>query len=187
MEQINLPTSIEEIASRYENQPFMLIRHFISVESAQQLVRTTDGVPIGEVTCGDKNIRFGEQKFTEEHPLFKFFLHQDVLTFARRLMQADKVADVLCWTSVYTVGQYINAHQAGSGDLRIILCLQAPAEENGGHLCAGLSDGERRLLLTPGDAVIFKASAIQHYTTPLVATEQEVSPQRVVAVGRYYL
>lgn len=187
MEQIDLPTSLEEIMSQYEEQSFMLIRHFITVESAQQLLRTTDDVPIREVICGDESIRFGEQNFTEEHPLFKFFMRQDVLTFARHLMQADNVADLLCWTSVYRVGQYINAHKDRSGDLQIIICLQAPAEENGGYLCADLSDGGRKLLLTPGDAVIFKASAIQHYTTPLVATEQEASPKRVVAVGRYYL
>lgn len=187
MEQINLPRSIGEMVSQYEEQQFILLRHFISLESARQLLRTTDDVPIREVVCGDRNVTFGEQNFAKEHPLFQFFLHQNVLAFAQRLMQASNVANLVCWTSVYGVGQYINAHKDISGDLQIIVCLQAPAEENGGSLCVSLSDGERKLLLAPGDAVIFKASAIQHYTTPLVATEQEASPKRVVAVGRYYL
>jgi hypothetical protein len=187
MGKINLSNPLKEVMSQYEEQQFILIHNFVSVEFAQQLLRTTDGIPMREVICGDKNITFGEQHFTQEHPLFKLFMCQDVLTLVLQLMQADSVASLSCWTSVYGIGQYINAHKDRSGDLQIIVCLQASFEENGGQLCVALSDGERKFYLTPGDAVIFKASALQHYTTPLVATEQEASPKRVVVVGRYYL
>ena len=53
MEQINLPDSIEALMKQYKEQPFILLPHFISVEFARLLLRTTDHVPVREVICGD--------------------------------------------------------------------------------------------------------------------------------------
>jgi hypothetical protein len=185
MDQISLLEPLEEVESRYSEQLFVLIRGFISIEFAHQLLRTTDDVPIRKVICGDPNISFGEQDFTEEHPIYKFFMNVEVFSLVRLLLQTDKIPNLVCWTSVYELGQYISAHTDGSGDAQIIVCLQAPAQENGGQICVRLTGGEQNLHLTPGDAVIFKASALRHYTTPLTASKHEPTPKRVVAVGRY--
>jgi hypothetical protein len=39
----------------------------------------------------------------------------------------------------------------------------------------------------PGDGVVFDATAVDHWTTPLTATERVPEPERLAAVGRYYL
>jgi hypothetical protein len=68
-------------------------------------------------------------------------------------------------------------------DVQLLVCLQAPpSSQNGGKLFV---DGTE-LFLTPGDAVVFEAVRLEHYTTPLVASEDEPDPRRIVLVGRYY-
>ncbi len=187
MHQINLTHPLAALVDLYSKKEFLLMRGFISSEVAQWLLSTTSDVPVQRVTCGDESISFGQQNFSEEHPIFAFFRSEALKSLARQLTRTDGYLDrLICWTSIYEVSQYINAHTDIAGDLQIIVCLQATAQENGGELCVELLDGIQELLLAPGDAVIFNAAAIRHYTTSVVATNREMPPKRVVAVGRFY-
>lgn len=182
---IDVEARLDEIVSQYRALRFALVRRFISREMASSLLAAADGDPVREVICQDDNVRFGEQDFFEGHPIFEFFRSDLLLPLARRALQKDDTPELLCWTSVYGLGQYINPHKDIAGDVQIIVCLQAPAQEHGGALFISLPEGEQEVILAPGDAVIFKASALTHRTTPLIATPDNPAPKRAVAVGRY--
>ncbi|HEY7415034.1 MAG TPA: hypothetical protein VH593_07565 [Ktedonobacteraceae bacterium] len=175
------------MVSRYAESNFLAIQGFVSSEFARSLLSATSNLAVRTVICGDENIRFGQQDVPEDHSLFAFFLRDDMVSLVQRLTQAsDGIRWLVCWTSVYEVGQYINPHTDIDGDIQVTICLQSPGQENGGRLCVELPGSTQELLLAPGDAVVFKASAIRHYTTPLAATERDALPRRVVAVGRYF-
>lgn len=184
--QIFVSHPTQDMIDSYQDTRLTLRRGFISGRVAGLLLKATEIVPVRKVICGDSNIQFGEQILAEDHAVFRFFMREDVLALTQRLMRTDRVASLRCWTSIYEIGQYINEHKDGKGDLQIIICLQAPRQNAGGQLCIDLADGTHKISLAPGDAVFFKATDLQHYTTPLVATGDEIC-RRVVAIARYTL
>jgi hypothetical protein len=44
----------------------------------------------------------------------------------------------------------------------------------------------REISLEPGDAILFDATSVEHYTSPLVASSPSAQPMRVTAVMRFY-
>jgi hypothetical protein len=179
----------EHLIDQYRVQRYLLLPQFISTNCVEQLLKTTEGIEIKRVICGDKDISFGEQRFPGEHAIYRFFGASDLVKALLTLTQAEQVQHLVCWTSIYRVGQYINAHTDRGGTIQVLVCLQAPAEQAaGGTLVLQVKgDDEKRCFLTPGDAIVFEATSVSHYTTPLRGTETEPMPRRVVAVGRYYM
>jgi hypothetical protein len=178
----------ENLINQYREQRYLLLPKFISADVTQQLLEYTEGIEIKSVICGNKDISFGEQRFPKDHALYRFFGASDLIPSLLTLTQAERVQHLVCWTSVYHVGQYINAHTDRGGTIQVIVCLQAPSDQSaGGTLVLALNGDEKCCFLTLGDAVIFQATTIPHYTTPLIPTRSEPTPRRIVAVGRYYM
>lgn len=71
----------------------------------------------------------------------------------------------VAWINVFGRGEFIPAHKDAGGDVQLLICLEAPDEENGGHLW--LDTPERLVLMEAGDALLFRASQIRHGTTPV--------------------
>ena len=93
---------------------------------------------------------------------------------------------MLCWTSIYQTNEYINPHKDTSGDLQILLCLQNDGFAENGLFCFRINDQEHKIFLHPGDLIYFKATDIEHYTTPLISTTENNFPIRIVAVARQF-
>lgn len=185
LSQVDLPLITRDCLHRYRETNFLVWKHFLTTEGAQELLSITKDASIRPVTCGEDGRTFGEQKFPLDHPLSQFLAR--IGTFLLPLTLQGSIKHFTCWTSVYTIGQYIDRHKDRAGSIQIIICLQAPGHECGGELLLHLDEGTNRIDLQPGDAVIFKATSIEHSTTPLVATASDPQPKRVVAVGRYYM
>ena len=69
------------------------------------------------------------------------------------------------WFNVYEEGQFIPAHKDVSGDVQLLICIDAPPEDTGGHLW--LKKQSNVLALAPGDILIFEAAKLVHGTTPV--------------------
>ena len=156
----------------------------MSPDQAAALLATTESVQSRSVMCGDPHIRWDEQLFEAEHPAHQYFRRPKTVNLIHALTGSREVRQTVCWTSGYKVGEYINPHRDRAGSIQLLICLKAPhTPESGGAL---VINGQE-MFLTPGDAVALEASALEHYTTPLLATNDEPDPRRIVLVGRYFL
>jgi hypothetical protein len=181
---IQLAVTKEELSSRYEENRFALIKAFIGPEETKTLLTATYSTPARRVICGIPNVSWDEQNFDPEHPAHQFFWQREITDLIRSMTQLGTIDQLACWTSVYGLGEYINPHCDRGGSIQLLVCLQSPASHrNGGELTVG----NQTFFLTAGDAVAFEATKLVHHTTPLVGSESDPNPRRVVLVGRYFL
>lgn len=172
---------MEQLGREYASARVVLLPQFVSSDCAAKLLDATKDTPRRRVTCG-ATVSWDEQQFDSGHVAHRLFARSEYLALARMLSGLGRIDLKCCWTSRYRVGEFINSHRDGDGRIQLLVCLQAPQDrESGGVLVV---DG-REIDLAPGDGVAFEATALDHFTTPLVATENEMHPQRVVLVARY--
>jgi hypothetical protein len=183
MQSDRMPHQLSLAAAGYECWPA-----FLTPEQITAFCESLKPIPILRVTCGKKEISWDEQRLAAGTPLFDFFLSREVLEkVAERVEAAGNMQPELrCWTSIYQAGEYINPHKDGSGDVQLLVCLRATERANGGTLVLEHAGRRTELQLAPGDGVLFKATEVLHYTTPLLPLPSVPEPQRMVAVGRYY-
>jgi hypothetical protein len=90
------------------------------------------------------------------------------------------------WTNLYRTGEYISRHRDAAGSIQLLLALISPEIDCGGAFVARIQGCLREFILEPGDAVLFEATAVEHFTTPLRPSESTPDPTRVNAVMRLY-
>lgn len=172
---------MEQLGREYASDLVVLLPEFVPSNCAAMLLAATKAAPRRRVTCGAA-VSWDEQRFDSSHVAHRLFARPEFVALARKLSGLEHIDLDCCWTSCYRIGEFINSHRDGAGRIQLLVCLQAaPGRENGGVL---IVDG-REIVLTAGDGVAFQATGLDHYTTPLVATENEMHPQRVVLVARY--
>lgn len=185
VETISLDASrLEQLAKQYAAVRFAPIPVLLYPDHARTLLATTANVPARRVQCGNRHVAWDEQSFDPGHPAYQFFEQPGLVELAQTLTGRKAMTGLTCWTSGYRSGEYINPHRDRAGTIQLLVCLQAPrSPQNGGTL---IVDGNE-LFLSPGQAIAFDATSLEHYTTPLTPSEDEPDPQRVVLVGRYFL
>lgn len=178
------PSLLPDLAERYTKERLVHLPGLISPDEAQQLLASTEYIPARRVWCGLEDVSWHEQTFEPGHPAHDFFEQEPAKNLVMALAGRQSYLGFTSWTSIYRVGEYINQHRDGAGSIQLLVCLQSPpGPANGGELVVGGS----RLFLRPGDAVVFEATALEHYTTPIVPTAEDANPHRTVLVGRYFL
>ncbi|QSM02053.1 RNA demethylase [Mycobacterium phage prophi68-1] len=126
----------------------------------------------------------------ERSPLSEIFCRNTTIAAMERALGVSNIdpKHVDCWANRYRVGERIAPHRDSSGSVQFIVCLKAPIDlTSGGILHLKVADALFPCPLTPGDALLWEATSIEHWTTPLVATQHEPTPERITLVGRYYL
>ena len=177
------PTQTEQYSREFVSDRSVYIPGLISPDQADVLLAATNDTPSTRVICGDERVSWDSQNFTEGHPVYQFFLRQDVTQMIDGITGINGRRELMVWTSCYAAWEYINPHRDVAGLIHLLICLEAPpSPHNGGSLFVD----KRELFLRPGDAVLFDACRLEHYTSPLVPTEEVSAPRRTVLVGRYF-
>jgi hypothetical protein len=161
---------------------------FISKEEAEQFYTETLDATARRVMCGIKDIEWDEQDIPPDKKTYEFFGSSRIEKLFSDTLPGDGHCTVnrICWISKYKENEFINPHKDSCGDIQLIVCLKNCEEENGGFLIVRDEAGENKIFLTAGDAVLFTASQLEHYTTPLKRSERYPYPERIVAVSRYF-
>lgn len=181
--------AIRQSTNKCDPQTFLFIPHFIELSKAEVFEFSSRDLPAKRVMCGIPNVTWDEQDIPRDHMLFRFFEDEVVVNQVRRaasISDGMSLKSLQVWISRYRVGEYINPHKDGDGTVQMIMCLKAGRVDNGGALCLKVGEENRSIFLTPGDTIIFNATSIEHFTTPLVTTPGNPNPIRIVAVARYY-
>lgn len=183
--QIHLPFEMPEIVARYKEERFVVLPQLLTTRHTQELLATTTTTPAREVICRDPRVSWLEQKFFSGMPVFELFRSATLLI--TDVLEGAAITQITSWSSVYSLGKYINPHTDRSGSIQLLICLEAPPEANGGSLnLRGIDEVETSICLQPGDGILFEARKLLHWTTPLTATDAIPDPRRTVIVGRYF-
>jgi alkylated DNA repair dioxygenase AlkB len=165
----------------------LLFRSLVSPEEVAALCRSTARLPARTVLCGGSNF-YLEQQIQPGSPLHQFFQSPPVIgALADCLGRTPDISALRCWTSIYGPGQSINRHRDSGGDLQLVLSLRAAAPENGGWLKLERHGAAEALFLREGDLLCFMATELEHWTTPLIASAENMEPHRITAIARYFL
>ncbi len=179
------------VRETYVRDRLVMIPAFLSPENVVRLERAAHGLPSRRVTVrSHRHTEWDELDVTGRAELTQVFKMNRALDLVQMALSVSNVAErrVVCWANRYRVGEHIAPHCDKSGTVQLIVSLKAPISElNGGVLHLNLSEGARAYSLAPGDAVLWEATTVEHWTTPLVSTPDERDPERLVLVGRYFL
>lgn len=183
---LNQYRNISELAFQYRESKLVILKGFVTPQSAEKLEIATHALPKQRVICGDTSVSWDEQYIGSEHELYGFLNSPETCKLVERLtnLQIDQTR-TLCWVSRYKDTEYIDKHQDFDGEAQLIVCLKSAPENCGGWLMIEQDGIEERYVMSLGDALLFSARTIAHYTTALAPTKQHPSPQRVVVVARY--
>jgi hypothetical protein len=161
---------------------FVLIRDFVARDQVASLWATCCTAPVHRCHAGDE-VRWSEATLPSGHPGHEFFQQPHVRELVDRLAPVDVAPEVFAWVSLYHAGEFIVPHRDSDGLLQVLACLESPSDVSSGGI---LVLAGRDVFLRPGDAVIFAATDVEHYTTPLRRTVVDPDPVRTVLVGRYF-
>jgi len=166
---------------------YVKIAGFLERAEAAELVTSCDYLPVETVRANEGSfVSFGRQVIPEFHPVRSLMTHRG-LALVRSLFDAEFVAEqIRVWTSVYRLGEHIDRHRDRSGNVQLMVCLKNDAVQGGSTHFECLDGEERVERLRPGDAVLFRAREIFHFTDPVEGPCEEASGVRCVAVGRFY-
>jgi hypothetical protein len=168
--------------------PYALHRKLVSSRVAAQMYAATRPMGARRVICGDEGVSWTERDVDPDSWIGRFFRSdpcmQRIAAFSG--VETPESCTIHCWTSEYALGEYINPHLDGAGDVQIVLSLRAPSPANGGFLHVCYQEHTDQFHLSVGDAMLFRATAVQHWTTPLAATAEDPNPERIVVVARYF-
>jgi alkylated DNA repair dioxygenase AlkB len=171
---------------QFKQRGYVLARNFMSQRAAAHFDAATKGLPGRRVICGIPDVCWEEQLVPHDHPVYELFTSFRLKAAISELLDCTGDWDLTCWISRYRTGEYISAHTDKSGVVQILLMLRSVPADNGGVLTLMTDRGNVAVNLYEGDALYFRATSINHFTTPLIPTTECPSPTRVVAVGRYF-
>lgn len=173
------------------NQGYYVIPQFFSREEAHYYDEVTSHLSKRRVTTGHQ-FEYGSydsQSIKQDCILWKVFLNKKlvrIIRLALGLKPEVPLRNMISWLHRYRLGEQIAPHKDAGGDIQLVVLLRKPAPENGGTLFLRLAGIDEPLHLGVGDALLFLASQIEHYSTPLIKSQKEQSPKKIVAVARYY-
>ena len=104
---------------------------------------------------------------------------KQVTELACNLMKTS-IGKIRAWTNYYVAGERISWHKDCAGDIQLLLLLAAADSPDLSLWLRGRA-GPRPFPLTPGDAVLFSATRVEHET----AASTETTP-RITAVMRFF-
>lgn len=163
------------------------VNAFVSSEEAAELLDSVSYLGIDTVWANEgSSVRFGRQSIPEYHPVRSLMAHRG-LALVRELFESEfEPSKLHVWTSAYRGGEHIDRHRDRSGAIQMMVCLQNDATEGGATHFECLDGVERIEALRPGDAILFRAREIFHFTEPVKGEVPPKEPIRTVAVGRFY-
>jgi len=166
-----------------------LLPGLLSRDEAARVASATSSLPTRRAYRGNTGVTFDSQALGPGSELYDLFQSAPMVCTARAglgLPEGAPVQRLIGWIHRYKVGEYIPPHRDVSGDIQLVVSLHQPPPENGGTLFVADVGGLHPVPLSTGDALLFVARELTHYSVALVPTIDNPRPVKVVAVGRYH-
>lgn len=136
--------------------------------------------------CGIKDVKWLEASIPEASDINKrIFTNPKLLECLKLCLNTERKLSSIPWISRYRSNEYINKHKDSAGNIQLLICLKNSGKDDEGKLHLISNNQNFSFKLACGDLVIFKASELAHYTTPI--TSENFETLRVTAVCRYFI
>ena len=179
------------IREQYRRERCVVLPVLLASDEVGRLEHASRDLPGRRVTVdSDEYTEWEELDISSRPDLTGIYSTEPVLRAVCEALDRGSLeaARVRCWANRYREGEHIAPHRDANGSVQLLICLKAPTSEaSGGILHVRTPLGVRSYPLAPGDGVLWEATTIEHWTTPLVATSEDLSPERLVLVGRYFM
>lgn len=184
---INRGASLDAAVRSFKRHCFAFLPSLLSTEIACRFEQETRNLPFTRVSVGDNPATWDEHTLASDCEIFAMFSSMQVFQLISNVTGLNSpVRDLICWIARYRNSEYIDRHTDRAGTLQLLVCLTAPPSENGGTLVLVSGPSEHGYALQAGDAVLFRATSVEHRTIPLVPSLACPDPVRIVAVARYF-
>jgi hypothetical protein len=181
----NTGLASREVPGSFTSGKCLLVKEFIPSGLAASLVPELLAGRARRVTVGAKDEWWTEYSIDTRSRLGRILTGADAMKLVHAGVEAPSFLRAQLWGQAYELGQRIALHTDAEGDVQLLLCLEQPPAECGGYLILKPGEGEVRLRLEPGDALLFRATDIPHATTPIIPSQGAEAPRRTVAVARF--
>ena len=161
---------------------FALLRSFVADREIGRLRVDRSDLRVHRCHAGN-DVSWSEATVLRGHPGHDLFLRPDIRCLVAKLARREIAPGIKAWMSIYREGEFITPHRDSDGLIQMLVCLESPRDASSG---GALILGAQAVILAPGDAVVFKATEVEHYTTPLLATETDPDPARSVLVWKVF-
>jgi hypothetical protein len=115
------------------------------------------------------------------------FLAADLVTFVAGItdIESTRFNGLMAWVHVYREGEYIGRHKDRAGACQLVIGVESDCDPTSGLL--HIADQEKCVYrFEPGDMLLFEATRLLHWTTPLAPRFPGGIASRTVLVVRYY-
>jgi hypothetical protein len=186
--EIQMDASFLDLRGRYTSERLVTLRQLAAGEEVERIIEESPAWPKQSVCARrDDGVKWLSQPVLQDSFLYAWFLSPRVLQMVRTIACfTAPLAATECWTNLYQAGEHITPHRDAAGSVQLLLSLVSPARECGGSFVASVQARPCEVILGPVDAVLFEATSVEHYTTPLRASPLSPAPLRMTAVMRFY-
>jgi hypothetical protein len=168
----------------YRANLWTLISGFIDAGAAADLAEAAVSSKTRRVTVGASERYWTEHDIHQALPIRAWIAGETASNLVTTVLDAAGIEDIHCWSHRYEVGEFIPWHKDGSGSTQLLICLRAAPPGCGGEFL--MRNRPEPIRLDAGDALLFRATEIEHATAPIVATTAHPHPRRIVAVSRFF-
>lgn len=180
----------EKSRKLFETDRYTVLPKYLNCLDIHTWLEKLDSLDTKRVVCGDPNISWNEIGIPTEHTIYNYFMSKEILQLIKHIDHQNsrkEVAKLVTWGCKYGLGEYINLHTDTQGNIQMLICLDAPDKKNGGVLHVRNSEGSFiPMFLSAGDAVIFRATEVPHFTTPIEPSADCKQPRRLVVIARFF-
>ena len=177
--------NIKLLQSFYGENLFVFMKSFFNSDACGIIKKIVEKLPGTRVLCGASKRSWNEIAILEEHPLHNLLsVMLSKIVSKIGCFDEKKFSFLKIWYNIYSEGEYIEKHTDANGDIQLVICLEATSFESGGILHILSNENYHPILMSPGDALLFKATKVTHYTTPI--KKNNFNLKRKVIVLRFY-
>jgi hypothetical protein len=167
------------------NHQWVLLPKMVSRLKVSRFRDDVLSAPKKRVTVGSSDEYWTQHAINSKSSLGAFLESRLVFNLAQLAAGQALSRRVTIWAQSYQIGERIAWHRDITGEIQLLLCIQSPEENAGGQFCLRANEAEITLSLKDGDALLFKATALDHSTTRIVGAMTH-APLRITAAARFF-
>jgi hypothetical protein len=181
------PSGANLYRQQYADEGHVFIRKHTSDRLIERLKAAIEKAPRRRVCVNNREETWESAKFRSSDPALDFYSSVNQLKFIADCTQLpmDRFQGIAAWAHIYRMGEFIPRHRDGTGFCQLVTGVELNADANSALLHIEVKGKIFKYQLDPGDAVLFKATDLYHWTTPLRARGIADFATRCVFVVRY--
>ena len=173
--------------TQYREQQHTFLRKYTSPSLIARLKNAMRKTPHRRVCVNGSTETWKSAKLRPSDPVLNFYVSPEQLELIASCTELplDSFQGIHAWTHTYREGECIPRHRDAVGFCQLVVGLELMADAESSLLYIESGSGNVGYRLDPGDALLFNATQLYHWTNPLRKLPRSRFAKRSVLVVRY--